>query len=96
MRGNEAADPKIDKIELPRLAFAFTCQTMSFFRSVLEAMNPAGRTLPSRCQSAKPPRSKGAGRAAKPVSVYSDRREMVEPDGIEPTTSCLQSTRSTD
>jgi hypothetical protein len=27
--------------------------------------------------------------------VFRDRAVMVEPDGIEPTTSCLQSTRST-
>ncbi len=29
-----------------------------------------------------------------PAIIFLKKRRMVEPDGIEPTTSCLQSTRS--
>src|SRR4051812_26514611 len=55
----------------------------------------AGRTLHSRCQPDL------ADQGGKPLFPICDRFHaairagVVEPDGIEPTTSCLQSTRST-
>ena len=46
------------------------------------SLRPDAVTSKLRCEGLKPP---GAWRA---------KRSLVEPDGIEPTTSCLQSTRS--
>jgi hypothetical protein len=42
----------------------------------------------------KPSRAKALWEFRSPIARRS-KRAMVEPDGIEPTTSCLQSTRST-
>ena len=76
-------------------------QTMSSYRSPLKAACAAGLTLPSQCHLTTAlsgcenlfPRSRT--RPAASVSPGAAWR-LVEPDGFEPTTSCLQSTRSTD
>ena len=67
-----------------------------FYQVCPKSAGDAGLTLPSRCQ-----RSSAAAQWAttKRRTVFFPkaiaRRVVVEPDGIEPTTSCLQSTRST-
>ena len=92
-----------------RMRFVYFCQTIDvFFEPPLEAavLSAAGLTLHSRCHHPQPSLSQVAGIAkvliliarrpnnVDPASPIR-RRRVVEPDGIEPTTSCLQSTRST-
>ena len=68
------------------------CQTMSSLERVLKAYEQAGRALPLQyqCQPALQPVA---------ILIAIERgprgRVLVEPDGVEPTTSCLQSRRST-
>ncbi len=83
-----SAGKRSPTIPAPGLYFARRCL---LFRSSLKSHLSAGLTLPSQCQSAHPGRSPEANETCFP----SDHERLVEPDGIEPTTSCLQSTRST-
>ena len=58
-------------------------------------------TLHSRCQSPAPSMGREPAKPIRSAIAFPAPRaeeemsRMVEPDGIEPTTSCLQSTRST-
>jgi hypothetical protein len=58
-----------------------------FYRIRPESHLQAGLILSSQCQSAPPDREER--------NLFDREHHLVEPDGIEPTTSCLQSTRST-
>ena len=66
------------------------CQTMSSLERVLQAYEQAGRALPLQyqCQPA-------VGPEAILIAICELQGILVEPDGVEPTTSCLQSRRST-
>ena len=64
----------------------FTLSDYVFIESTLEATFRPGKSFLLRCQCAPP---------FKGHANLDDREPLVEPDGIEPTTSCLQSTRST-
>ena len=69
----------------------YTCQTMMFSQvRPVTAEERRIRPFNSRCQTPLP----GQARAER-ITSFPIARDMVEPDGIEPTTSCLQSTRST-
>ena len=63
-----------------------------FTRSILKLQGEPDKPFNSRCQ-----RSHAAGEARRVESLNLPDRcgGVVEPDGFEPTTSCLQSTRST-
>ena len=94
MRGEEAATPA-------EAGTAGIQHTPELYQSdyVFHQVSPkssgeAGQTLHLRCQRNAPKRRLRTCSLA--IAVLEDRTgEVVEPDGIEPTTSCLQSTRST-
>ena len=77
-------------------ALIYFCQNFDvFFESVLKSrLRETGLTLHSQCQTRRHPRG-----FRQELLFLLDRGHedhgVVEPDGIEPTTSCLQSTRST-
>ena len=91
MRGEEAATPENRSAPISTAPELSLSQTMSFQVRPIRTGDP-GRTLHSRFQF--------AGLETNPANpCQSDRKQLspglVEPDGFEPTTSCLQSRRST-
>lgn len=56
-------------------------------KSETDRLDPLGEPILNRTK----PRNQAAAPSVRPSR---NKRDMVEPDGIEPTTSCLQSTRS--
>jgi hypothetical protein len=93
MRGDEIAGGKEVADENPRLDFTLPDDVFSSDQPSCHLS--AGLTLPSRFQSVPA----GLGPDSDETCLPDDRERrppwMVEPDGFEPTTSCLQSTRST-
>ncbi len=90
MRGDEAAGPQGPTDRSDR-AWASYCQTMS---SQVGPGTPEQRPGADKpfIHDVKPDRSEDL----REFCCARDRgAHVVEPDGIEPTTSCLQSTRST-
>jgi len=68
------------------------CQTMSSLELILKAYEQAGSILPSQYQC----RQRSVQIKQREVAILDAiYRYLVEPDGFEPTTSCLQSRRST-
>jgi hypothetical protein len=91
MRGDDAEAASRGSRSSARTC-ALLCLLDVFLSPVLEAQGAPDETLHSRCQTR-------AGQSQTGIACFLDRApwgELVEPDGIEPTTSCLQSTRSTD
>ena len=82
-----------------------SCQTMFFIKSALKALETPGKPFLHNVNHQTPMREPGETCSAIDRSPQQPSRavikspqrgcEMVEPDGLEPTTSCLQSTRST-
>jgi hypothetical protein len=93
MRGDEIADGK-DVVDETR-AWTLLCQTMSSLQ-VRPSSHLNGRADPSFTISIRRPgASARADETCFLLIASAVLTGMVEPDGIEPTTSCLQSTRST-
>ena len=82
----------ISSLRCQKTRILLSIQTSRMRSDVSRTMMVTGRSQPARLHSSELRRA-GFDRAwlrhAKPR-----RRSVVEPDGIEPTTSCLQSTRS--
>ena len=88
MRGEEAADLAEARTAETNTRLSFISQTMSFIRSVLKALEKPDKPFIHDVNATRP---RGGCELVRLRSL----RDVVEPDGIEPTTSCLQSTRST-
>ena len=93
MRGEEAADLAEAKTTETNTRLSFISQTMSFIRLVLEALEKPDKPFIYDVNATRP--EGGCELVSLAIAVLKTEARMVEPDGIEPTTSCLQSTRST-
>ena len=67
-------------------------QTMSSLEHVLEGYEGPDVFFLHNINADKP---EGLGQSLDAIAASNDWKILVEPDGVEPTTSCLQSRRST-
>ncbi len=90
MRGDEIVDRKeVSTISAPGFYFVRLCLLVEF---TLKATFRPGQPF---LYDINPQTLGGAPTVCEIHCPFKDHERLVEPDGIEPTTSCLQSTRST-
>ena len=93
MHGDEAAAVRVTSKPRqfrPRLS---PVVRLCLLKSALQGLENPGKPFIHNVNRTQPP--KGQMQTCVLSMIASYFQEMVEPDGLEPTTSCLQSTRST-
>ena len=77
-----------------RSVFAFSSQCPISAAACATSASPSGPAISVLSRSSSPSAAYRASRHLRPRRALSSHTGLVEADGIEPTTSCLQSTRS--